>query len=92
MARMNNLKRLAASLLLGVLAASASAQNGDNNGNRFGNENNSGNHFGNTKANGNYSADGNSYVIAVTEPAALALLGAGAATLGVAMILRRRKR
>jgi hypothetical protein len=86
MVRMNNTKRLAASFLLGLLAAAASAQNSNgNNGNHFGSGN------GNSNNNGNHFGSDTGSVIALPEPAVLGLFGAGAAALGLAVLLRRRK-
>ena len=93
-----NTKRLVASLLMALLAASASAGNGNdstpngNNGNHYGNDNNdgnNGNHFGNDKK--DEKVDKQDEAIAVSEPEILLLIGAGFAAAGLMVRVRRRR-
>ncbi len=80
MRTMHQVKRAALLILVSCVAFSAHAANDNNNGN----EGNNGNHNGQIK-------NEEKKIVAIPEPAAFALLGAGLAALGVRAVLRRRK-
>ena len=78
--RMGHFKRAASIILISCVALSAHADNDNNNGNNG----NNGNHNGQIRKE-------EKQTVAIPEPAAFALLGAGLAALGVRAVLRRRK-